>query len=212
MVRFQQKSQLTLDLLIAINKSKAPDCDVRPIAIGEVLRRLTSRCLCAMVKSKAADYFSPHQLGVACPGGAETMVHSLRACVDRHWEDDDFVVLKVDLRNAFNNVSRQAVLDQCHSHFPELFPWVSWCYSHPTNLWHPLGSLSSTSGVQQGDPLGSLLFSLVIHPVIIGIENTCESLFFNKWYLDDGALAGSKTSIDQALSILNNQGPPWPIS
>ena len=35
---------------------------------------------------------------------------------------------------------------------------------------------------------GSLLFSLVIHPVIIGIENACESLFFNKWYLDDGAL------------------------
>ena len=194
--------------LIAVNKSKAPDCDVRPIAIGEVLRRLTSRCLCAMVKCKGADYFSPHQLGVACPGGAETMVHSLRACVDRHWEDDDFVVLKVDLRNAFNNVSRQAVLDQCHSHFPELLPWVSWCYSHPTNLWHPLGSLSSTSGVQQGDPLGSLLFSLVIHPVIIEIENACESLSFNKWYLDDGALAGSKTSIDQALSILNNQGPP----
>ena len=102
------------------------------------------------------------------------------------------------------------VLNQCHSHFPKLLPWVSWCYRHPTNHWHPLGSLSSTSGVQQGDPLGSLLFSLVIHPVIIGIKNTCESLFFNKWYLDDCSLTGSKTSIDQALSILNNQGPPPP--
>ena len=107
------------------------------------------------------------------------MVHSLRAYVDHHWEDDDFVVLKVDLHNAFNNASRQAVLNQCHSHFPERLPWVSWCYSYPTNLWHPLGSLSSTSCVQQGDALGSLLFSLVIHLVI---ENTCESLFFNKWY------------------------------
>ena len=38
----------------------------------------------------------------------------------------------------------------------------------------------------------------------------CESLFFNKWYLNDGALAGSKTSIVQALSILNNQSPPPP--
>ena len=59
-----------------------------------------------MVKSKAADYFSPHQLGVACPGGAETMIHSLCACVDHHWNNDDFVVLKVDLRNAFHNLDK----------------------------------------------------------------------------------------------------------
>ena len=124
--------------LIAINKFKTPNCDVRPIAIGEVLRQLTSRCLCTTVKSKATDYFSPHQLGIACTGEAETMIHSLRACVDRHWYDDDFVVLKVDLRNAFNNVSRQVALDQCHSHFPEVLLWVSWCNSHPTNLWHPI--------------------------------------------------------------------------
>ena len=144
--------------------------------------QLTSRWLCAMVKSKAADYFSPFQLRVDCPGGAEAMIHSLQSCVDSHWNDHDFVVLKVDLHNAFNNVSRQAVLDQCHSHFPELLPWVLWCYSHPTNLWHPMDNLSSTSGVHQGDSLGSIIFSLFIHPVIIGIENACECLFINKWY------------------------------
>ena len=59
------------------------------------------------------------------------------------------------MKNAFNAVSRQAVVEECATFFPEILPWVSWCYgSHPL-LWHPLGQISSESGVQQGDP-GSL--------------------------------------------------------
>ena len=43
--------------------------------------------------------------------------------------------------------------------FPEISPWVKWCYSQPAEL--RFGSLR-THLVQQGDPLGSLLFSLVL--------------------------------------------------
>ena len=50
-------------------------------------------------------------MGVACPTGAEKMIRGLRGCVEAHSNDDDFVVLKIDLRNAFNLVSRQAFLD-----------------------------------------------------------------------------------------------------
>ena len=42
--------------------------------------------------------------------------------MEGHWNDDDFAVVKVDMRNAFNLVSRQALLDECAVHFPELFP------------------------------------------------------------------------------------------
>ena len=38
--------------------------------------------------------------------GSEKVVHGLRACMDKHWEDDDFAVVKVDMCNAFNLVSR----------------------------------------------------------------------------------------------------------
>ena len=59
---------------------------------------------------------------------------------------------KVDMRNSsFNMVSRQAVLDECAMFSPELLPWVSWCYGTHPMLWHPLGRISSESGVQQGD-------------------------------------------------------------
>ena len=35
---------------------------------------------------------------------------------------EDFVVFKIDMQNAFNLVSRQAVLDECATSFPEHLP------------------------------------------------------------------------------------------
>ena len=145
--------------LVALEKNK-PNCppDIRPIAVGEAIRRLAGKCLCVITKEKAHDFLAPLQLGVACSAGAEKTIHGLRDCVDEHWHDADFAVLKIDLHNAFNQVSRQAVLDACGLHFPELLPWSSWYYGQYPALWHHLGTISSEIGVQQGNPLGPLLF------------------------------------------------------
>ena len=47
---------------------------------------------------------------------------------------EDFVVFKVDMRNAFNLVSRQAVLDECSVHLPPLGFMVLW--SAPDTMAH----------------------------------------------------------------------------
>ena len=196
--------------LTALNKSKSGSpFDIRPIAVGEALRRLTGKCLCAMVKVKATGFFHPFQYGVACPFGAEKIAHGLRACIDEHWGDDDFAVLKIDMRNAFNVVSRQSLLSECAKHFPELLPWARWCYSQQPFLWHPLGRLRSKSGVQQGDPLGPLFFSLVLNALITAItkDSGCP-LLFHAWYLDDGALAGPRSSLGSVLKLIQELGPP----
>ena len=56
--------------LTALNKNK-PDQprDIRPIAVGETLRRLAGKCLCAVVKCKASDFFLPLQSGCGLPYG-----------------------------------------------------------------------------------------------------------------------------------------------
>ena len=145
--------------LVALEKNN-PNClaDIQPIAVGEAIRHLAGKCLCVITKEKAHDFLAPLQLGVACPAGAEEIIHGLRDCVDEHWPDADFAVLKIDLHNAFNWVSRHAVLDASGLHFPELLPWSSWCNGQHPALWHPLGTISTEIGVQQGDPLGPLLF------------------------------------------------------
>ena len=53
---------------------------------------------------------------------------------------------------------------------PEILPWVSRCYGSYPELWHPIGHLSSQSGVQQGDPLGLMLFVLVLQKLISTID------------------------------------------
>ena len=173
LARFHNRSPNTWLVLAYLPSPKrnqtAPD--IRPIAVGEVLRRLVGKCLCLLSRQKAANFFQPFQNGVACPGGAEKIIHKVRQCVDNHWSDGNFALLKVDMTNAFNLVSRQTFLEECSKHFPKLLPWSSWCYGRHPSLWHLMGILSSEVGVQQGDPLGPLLFSVALQKLISFIHN-----------------------------------------
>ena len=117
--------------------------------------------------------------------------------------------MKIDLRNAFNLVSRQALLDECRAHFSELFQWAAGCYGDHTLLLSAMGTLRSEFEVQQGDPLGPLLFCLVLHKVVTAIaaDSIC-SHSFHSWYTDDRVIAGPKQAALQALSIIKQLGPP----
>ena len=161
------------------------------------------------MRDRFLPFFQPSQFGVACKAGAEKVVHSLRKCIENNWESGDFEVFKVDMSNAFNRVSRQAVLDECSLFFPELLPWVSWCYDSHSILWHPKGTISSQSGVQQGDPLGPMLFALVLRKLVSSIEadDGCFDLSLNLWYLDDGVLAGERSAVVRALHLIEELGP-----
>ena len=94
--------------------------------------------------------------------------------------------------------------------FPELLPWVSWCYGSQSLLWHSMVTISSQSGVQQGDPLGPMLFALVLHKLVSSIEadDDCINLSFNAWYLDDGILAGERSAVVRALHLIEELGAP----
>ena len=76
-------------------------------------------------------------------------------------------------------------------------------------LWHPLGQISSESGVQQDDPLGPLLFALVLHKLVASLEadDECLDLLLQAWYLDDGALAGSRPAVLRAVHLIEELGP-----
>ncbi|KAL5506409.1 hypothetical protein EMCRGX_G008040 [Ephydatia muelleri] len=197
--------------LLASRKDKpGSPPDIRPITVGETLIRLVGKCLCRITKRRHLIYFSPHQLSVACSYEVEKIVHGLRICIEDHVNEYDFVVMKIDLRNAFNLVSRQALLDECRAHFSELFQWAAGCYGDHPLLLSAMGTLRSESGVQQGDPLGPLLFCLVLDKVVTAIaaDSICSQLLFHSWYMDDGVIAGTKQAALQALSIIKQLGPP----
>ena len=64
--------------------------------------------------------------------------------------------------------------------------------------------------MQQGDPLGHLLFCLVLQQVVSAIaeDADCASLLFHKWYIDDGVVAGPIAAIARVLAIIQDRGPP----
>jgi hypothetical protein len=187
---------------------KKKDGSVRPIAAGEVLRRLTARCLCRSVKDEAAEYFAPYQFGVASKCGTERVVHKTRAVLEAQRGSPDFVFFKVDLSNAFNNVSRAQMLDGLRTNFPKLHTWMQWCYGQTSDLTFGDFVVHSAEGAQQGDPLGPLGFAVSLHPIILKIAARCPDLLANLWFLDDGGIGGKTADVLRVLEILQVDGPP----
>ena len=54
-----------------------------------------------------ADYLAPHQVAVGVPGGLDILVHGVRAYLRAQPE---LVVVRLDLRNAYNEIDRCAAL------------------------------------------------------------------------------------------------------
>ena len=76
-------------------------------------------------------------------------------------------------------------------------------------LFHPMGTISSETGVQQGDPLGPLFFCLVLHKLVATIASDKEAshLLYHKWYMDDGVVAGTRDAVARVIAIIKEQGP-----
>ena len=61
--------------------------------------------------------------------------------------------------------------------------------------------------MQQGDPLGPLVFAVVIQSIIVTIAEETPGLEANLWYLDDGTIAGRTCDVYRAYEIIEEMGP-----
>ena len=177
---------------------KKKDGGIRPIAIGGTLRRLVAKVASRCVSAQMVDVLAPLQLGYASSKGAEAAVHSARM----YLRDlpANYAMVKLDFRNAFNSVRRDRVLEAALEHIPELYPFVYCCYSTSSHLFFDKHILSSQEGVQQGDPLGPLLFCLAIHPLVKKLSSELKI-----FYLDDGLIGGSTSDVLEDIRLIQRE-------
>ncbi|KAL6514241.1 hypothetical protein OROHE_019228 [Orobanche hederae] len=183
-----------------------PDKSIRPIAVGTIWRRLVSKVAMKGVGKDMVEYLQDYQFGVGVSGGAEAILHVVNRLVNKHHMNDKLTMLTVDFTNAFNLVDRTAMLLEVRKSCPFISPWVEYLYGQPARLYVGDYYIFSSAGVQQGDPLGPLLFALVLHRLVKKINEEC-TLSLQAWYLDDGTIIGDTTEVAKALAVIHKEGP-----
>jgi len=131
------------------------------------------------------------------PRDCEAIVHATRSFIAQ--TQGEKVLLKLDVKNAFNSIHRDTVLQAAQTHLPEIYPFIWDCYSTNTSLFHGDFHLNSATGVQQGDPFGPALFALAIHRVTSEVKSD-----LNVWYLDDGCVGGDPQTVLSNAAIIRN--------
>lgn len=181
---------------------------IRPIAVGEVLRRLASKVLVQLTSKEAASLLSPLQVGVSISGGCEAIVHAASSLQsDDTIPADEKLTLLVDFVNAFNSIDREEMFRAIRSRLPALSHWIESVYSVQPVLRFGSHIILSCAGVQQGDPLGPLCFSLTLQSLIEKIQEQAMDIRLNAWLLDDGTLVGKEAHLQRALDIIESDGP-----
>ena len=183
------------------------DGGIRPIAVGEIWRRVTSKIAARFAVKVLGPYLTPHQVGDGTRNGGEAVVHAFSRLVQQHGSESGLSCLKIDFKNAFNTIDRLAFFDAINRHCPDLSAWVEWCYGDRSQMLLGDFLFDCRAGVQQGDPLGPILFALALHPLVLRLNEECSDLLLNAWYLDDGTLVGPTDSVMHALEIIRDMSP-----
>ena len=131
-----------------------------------MLRRLVAKVAFKHVLPQVQESLTPTQVGVGVKDAVTHVALAVRCAHDACVVDPTSGILQIDVRNAFNSISRVAILDSVWADYPSIGKWVEYSLCHTGFLLTDSCTILSTNGVQQGDPLGPFLFAAGIHRII----------------------------------------------
>ena len=146
--------------LISLDKNPG----VRPIGVGEVLRRIVGKAILSVIKPEIVSSAGNLQLCAGQASGCEAAVHAIGDIFDEQSTD---ALLLVDADNAFNCLNRKVLLHNIRYQCPPMAIYISNCYSTPSRLF-VLGGVEilSSEGTTEGDLLSMPVYAIGITPLL----------------------------------------------
>ena len=182
-------SSLMACSLIPLDK----DPGLRPIGIGEVLRRIIGKAVTHVLRSELQSSAGGLQLCVGQPGGSEVAIHAMEEIFA---DDNTHGLIQVDANNAFNTINRKVLMHNIHVLCPEIATFTINCYMKPARHFVIGGvELSSCKGSTQGDPIAMPIYAIGILPLMSTVvaDSLPETLTQVKQVTFVGDLTGAGT-------------------
>jgi hypothetical protein len=187
-----------------------PDC--RPVAVGETFRRLVTSKVMRDHKELFKDALWPQQAAVGVESGQQLVTTGVSVALQQR---PDFVAVKVDLANAFNECTRAAMLSAV-ARVPALAGLLP-MYAATLSVASPLymtganGQLEKIGtdcqeGGHQGCASTGAAFCLAIHPSVVAADAALEAVGgCARFFADDGYLIGPADAVLAALDVFGAQ-------
>ena len=183
---------------------------VRPIGVGEVLRRIIGKTLVHLIKGDIIQSAGTLQTCSGLEGGLEAAVHAM---ADKFNHDSCQGMLLVDATNAFNSLHREQALDEIAERCPVFHQYLRNTYQDPAKMYvSTLDSrdghfIASEEGCTQGDTCAMPFYGIATRPIIDALSSECSAS--QVWYADDSACTGNLQDIQKWWTHLCAMGPEY---
>ena len=157
------------------------DGGVRPVGIGETLRRIVGKTITRVLKKDIQQSCGTLQTCTGIQSGIEGAIHAVKDTFD---EDETEAVMLVDADNAFNRLNRKVALHNIKSLCPKLHQYIQNSYNSPVKLYLGDGShILSKEGTTQGDNTAMAMYALGTKPLIDTVqEDTINEKLMQAWF------------------------------
>ena len=157
------------------------DDGVRPIGIGETLRRVMARCVLKVCGEEVQNQAGTLQTCAGMESGIEASIH---AVADKFKEETSEGVLLVDAKNAFNLLNIKVAIHNVQHLCPPMYTFLNNSYHQHNKLFLKDGSvIMSKEGVTQGDPLSMAIYALSTRKLIETLREKAPVL--QAWFAED---------------------------
>ena len=199
--------------LIPLDKGEDVDGNkgIRPIGIGEILRRIVGKVVVEIIKKDIVKSAGPLQTCAGLQSGIEASIHAMKAIFD---EENTEALLLVDADNAFNNLNRQAALKNIKLLCPPFYRFLHNTYQSPSTLYlkdnKKTDFISSQEGTTQGDVPAMGMYAVATRPLIDNLHRHVDNEVCKQvWFADDSTCGGKIHEVKRWWDKLNVMGPKY---